>query len=164
MLSFLISQWIRKVSAARTAEQSAWVSGTDCRGNTVTVEARAVARTYVEGMTAEFLLVSDEETVTVPGTMGETHAFTARLTGPLTDEITVSVDFLTEGQRQTQVLEQETMLLETGHNYLFAAVGMDEYDREWLAPNQHGGITTAEGRLDSFHNMELSLNPADWDY
>lgn len=96
---------VRQSQNTLTAEQSAWVSDTDCRDNTVAVETRAVPRTYAEGMTAEFLLVSDEETITVPGTMGETHAFTARLTGPLTDEITVSVAFATEGQRQTQVLE-----------------------------------------------------------
>ena len=89
-----------------TAEQSAWVADTDFRANTVTVEARAVPRTYVEGMTAEFIMVSEGETVTVPGTLGENHAFTAQITGPLTDEITVSAAFLTGEQRQTQVLEQ----------------------------------------------------------
>ena len=95
---------------ALTAEQSAWVADTDYRANTVTVEARAVPRTYVEGMTAEFILVSDGETVTVPGTLGENHAFTARLTGPLTDEIVVSAAFLVGDQRQTQVLEHFTDL------------------------------------------------------
>ena len=236
---------------ALTAEQSAWVADTDCRANTVTIEARAVPRTYVDGMTAEFLLVSDGETVTVPGTLGENHAFTARLTGPLTDEIVVSAAFLTGEQRQTQVLdrftylysqsfpdisiyggtyratktepaldwtasfrpveircfswqgdpaklaslrvglfrdqklvqwlteeeqaggddsfrcfrlEQETMLLETGHTYQFVAVVTDEYDREWVVPDQHGGITVAGGKLDSFYNVELSRDPADWDY
>ena len=91
---------------ALTAEQSAQIEDIDYRANTVTVEARAVPRTYVEGITAEFLLVSDGEAVTVPGTPGENHAFTARLTGPLTDEITVSVAFLDGEQRQTQVLER----------------------------------------------------------
>lgn len=91
---------------ALTAEQSAQIADIDYRANTLTVEARAVPRTYVEGMTAEFLLISDGETVTVPGTMGENHAFTASLTGPLTDEITVSAAFLAGEQRQTQVLER----------------------------------------------------------
>lgn len=91
---------------ALTAEQSAQIADIDYRANTLTVEARAVPRTYVEGMTAEFVLVCDGETVTVPGTMGENHAFTASLTGPLTDEITVSAAFLDGEQRQTQVLEQ----------------------------------------------------------
>ena len=234
-----------------TAEQSAQLADIDCRANTVTVEARAVPRTYVEGMTAEFLLVSDGETVTVPGTLGENHAFTARLTGPLTDEITVSAAFITGEQRQTQVLdrftylysqsfpdidiyggtyratktepdldwtasfrpveircfswqgdpakltslrvglfrdqklmqwlteeeqggyddsfhsfrlERETVLLESGHTYQFAAVATDEYDREWVVPDQHGGITVTGGKLDSFYYMELSRDPADWHY
>ena len=69
-----------------------------------------------------------------------------------------------DGSFRSFRLEQETMLLETGHNYLFAAVVVDEYDREWLALNQHGGITTAGNRVDSFHNMEFSLDPADWEY
>ena len=234
-----------------TAEQSAQIVDTDCRANTVTVEARAVPRTYVEGMTAEFILVSDGETVTVPGTLGENHAFTARITGPLTDEITVSAAFLTGEQRQTQVLEhftylysqsfpdiviyggtyqaiktqpdldwtvsfrpvevrcfnwqgnpakpaslrvglfrdqklmqwlteeeqggyddsyhpfrleQETVLLEEGHTYWFAAVVTDEYDREWVVPDQRGGVAVSEGRLDSFYYTELSRDPADWEY
>lgn len=93
-----------------TAEQSAQVADTDYRANTVTIEARAVPRTYVEGMTAEFTLVSGEETITAPGELGENHAFTAQLTAPLTDDITVSVAFLSGGQRQIQVLEQFTSL------------------------------------------------------
>ena len=232
---------------ALTAEQSAQIADTDYRANTVTIEARAVPRTYVEGMTAEFLLVSGGETVTVPGTLGESHAFTAQLTGPLTDEIVVSAAFLTGEQRQTQVLgrftylysssfpditvdggmyqasktegdvgwttsfqsvtvycydwqgnppslrvglfrdqklvqwfpekerdrynyrytfqsEQETFLLETGHTYCVAAVATDEFGREWVVPDQYGVINVAEGRLDSFYYMELSRNPAVWEY
>lgn len=89
-----------------TAEQSAQVAATDYRANTVTVEARALPRTYVEGMAAEFLLDSGGQTVTVPGVLGADHAFTARITGPLTDSISVSVAFLTEDRRQTQLLDQ----------------------------------------------------------
>ena len=89
-----------------TAEQGAQVASTDYRANTVTVSARALPRVYEEGMTAEFILSSGGETVTVPGALGENHAFTAQITGPLTDDITVSVAFLTDGQRQTQMVEE----------------------------------------------------------
>lgn len=89
-----------------TAEQSAEVTATDYRANTVTVSARALPRTYVEGMTAEFILTSDGETVTVPGTLGKDHAFTGSLTGPLSDEIGVSVVLLTGEQRETQLLNE----------------------------------------------------------
>lgn len=89
-----------------TAEQSAQVTATDYRANTVTVSARALPRTYVEGMTAEFILTSNGESVTVPGELGENHAFTAQITGPLSDDIAVSVVFVAGDQRQTQLLEQ----------------------------------------------------------
>lgn len=88
------------------AEQSAQVVATDYRANTITVSARAVPRTYVEGMTAEFILASDGEAVTVPGALGDDHAFTAQITGPLSDDIAVSVAFCTGDQRQTQLLNQ----------------------------------------------------------
>lgn len=95
---------------ALTAEQSAEVAATDYAANTVTVSARALPRTYVEGMTAEFTLASGRETVTVPGELGEDHGFTAQLTGPLSDDIAVSVAFLAGDQRQTQLLNQFTYL------------------------------------------------------
>lgn len=91
---------------ALTAEQSAQVVETDCRANTATIQARAVPRTYVEGMTAEFTVVSGGEIFAAAGELGENYAFTARITVPLTDEITVSAAFLNGDQRQTQVLEQ----------------------------------------------------------
>lgn len=99
---------------ALTAEQSAQVVETDCRANTVTIQARAVPRTYVEGMTAEFTVVSGGEPITVTGELGENHAFTARITVPLTDEITASVAFLNGDQRQTQVLEEFDGLYSSG--------------------------------------------------
>lgn len=89
-----------------TAEQSAQVTATDYPANTVTVSARALPRTYVEGMGAEFILTSGGETVTVPGTLEKDHAFTAELTGPLSDDITVSVVLLTGEQRETQLLNE----------------------------------------------------------
>ena len=93
-----------------TAEQSAWVADADYRANTVTIQARVVPRTYVEGMTAEFLLVSGDKTFTAAGELGENHAFTASVTVPLTDGITVSAAFLNGDQRQTQVLREFTSL------------------------------------------------------
>lgn len=238
---------------ALTAEQSARVAETDYRANTVTIEARAVPRTYVEGMTAEFTLVSGGETVTVPGELGENHAFTARITAPLTDEITVSAAFLNGDQRQTQVLEEFTYLysesfpdisllggmsgafksqeasawtvtvrpvdvycfdaygnsprlaslrvglfrdrklvqwlteeerdgdtgstrtfrleeerfqMEVGHTYCIAAVVKDEFDREWVVPDQHGGYAVGEDQLSSPNSeaIEVSRDPADWEY
>ena len=110
---------------ALTAEQSAQVVETDCRANTVTIQARAVPRTYVEGMTAEFTVVSGGESFIAPGKLGENHAFTARITVPLTDEITVSVAFLNGDQRQTQVLEQFDRLYSGSFASVSVSGGMD---------------------------------------
>jgi len=96
-----------------TAERSAQVAERDYRTNTITISARAVPKTYVDGMTAEFILASGGETVTVPARQTEHYAFTAELTGPLTDDITVSVAFLAGDQRETQVVEQFQGLYET---------------------------------------------------
>ena len=112
---------------ALTAEQSAQVVDLDYRANTVTIEARVVPRTYVEGVTAQFAVVSGGETVNVTGELGENHAFTARITAPLTDQITVSAAFLNGEQRQTQVLAEFT----------------DLYNRSFSGVAPMGGVSRA---------------------
>lgn len=89
-----------------TAEHSAEVAFTDYQANTATIFARAVPRDYVEGMEADFVLVSGGEAVTVPGEQRPDHSFAANITGPLSDYISVSVVFRTGGQQQTQLLEE----------------------------------------------------------
>lgn len=89
-----------------TAEQSAEIVSTDCVANTVTLALRALPRTYVEGMTAEFLLESGGESFTVPGALGTDHAFTAGITVPLSDDISVSVALISGDRRQTQLLNE----------------------------------------------------------
>lgn len=89
-----------------TAEQSAKIVSTDYRANTVTIAMRAMPRTFSEGMTAEFLLESGGESFTVPGELGENHAFTAEITVPLSDGIPVSVVLISGDQRQTQLVDE----------------------------------------------------------
>lgn len=89
-----------------TAEQSAELVSTDCVTNTVTLALRALPRTYEEGMTAEFLLESGGESFTVPGALGADHAFTAGITVPLSDDISVSVALISGDRRQTQLLNE----------------------------------------------------------
>ena len=129
---------------ALTAEQSAQVAETDCRANTVTIEARAVPRTYVEGMTAEFTVVSGGESFTAQGKLGENHAFTARTTVPLTDEITVSAAFLNGDQRQTQVLEQFTGLYSSSFARVELSGGIDRATKAQGAPAWTAAIQTVE--------------------
>ena len=120
---------------AMTAEQSVQVADTDYRANTVTLSARAVPRTFVEGMEAEFLLVSGGESFTVPGELGEDHAFTARTTVPLTDEITVSVAFLAGEQRQTQVLEEFLGLYSDSFATIGISGGLSQFSKSSEAVN-----------------------------
>ena len=118
-----------------TAEQSVQVAETDYRANTVTIQARALPRTYVEGMEAEFLLVSGGESFTVPGELGEDHAFTARTTVPLTDEIAVSVAFLAGEQRQTQVLEEFHRLYSDSFATIRVTGGLSRFTKSSEAAN-----------------------------
>lgn len=89
-----------------TAEQSAEVVSTDYRAGTVTISARALPRTFTEGMTAEFVLESGGEGFAFPGVLGADHAFTAEVTVPLSDDIPVSVALIAGDQRQTQLLDE----------------------------------------------------------
>lgn len=118
-----------------TAEQSVQVADTDYRANTVALSARAMPRTYVEGMEAEFLLVSGGESFTVPGELGEDHAFTARTTVPLTDEIAVSVAFLAGEQRQTQVLEEFHRLYSDSFATIQITGGLSRFTKSSEAAN-----------------------------
>lgn len=73
---------------------------------TVRFRLYAVPKTYVPGMRAEFVAVSGGETVTLPVEEGEQQRFSAELTCPLSDQITLSVVFLRpDGTRETQLLE-----------------------------------------------------------
>lgn len=148
---------------ALTAEQSAQVTATDYRANTVTVSARALPRTYVEGMTAEFVLTSGGETVAVPGTLGKDHAFTAELTGPLSDDIGVSVVLLTGGQRQNQFLEQFGSLyseslpnVDVEHSQLWGTrAGVEEYTYVRTKENTVSGAEIADIRVGLFRDRKL---------
>lgn len=146
-----------------TAERSAEVISTDCRANTVTVSARALPRTYVEGMEAEFILTSGGESVTVLGALGEDHAFTAEVTGPLSDSISVSAVFVTGNQRETQLLEQFTYLysesfprIEVESSVLWGTTGnIGEYTFTRPGKEAKGGAEVASVRVGLFQDQKL---------
>ena len=81
----------------------------DLKANTVTFSVYAVPKTYVEGMTMEFLAENGETTSNVVGKAGEdgtSQRFSAALSIPLTDDITLSALLvLPDGTRQTQPLD-----------------------------------------------------------
>lgn len=97
---------ILKAQNALTAEYGSELARMELKGNAAVFSAWAVPKTYVDGMTAEFVVDSAGELVTVPAAMQSGQKFTAELTCPLSDSITVSVVFiLPDGTRQTQLLD-----------------------------------------------------------
>ena len=84
----------------------------DLRGQQVTFSLTATPREYREGMMAAFSATGpDFETVEVPGDLGAGQAFTAELTCPLTDDVTLWVAFIGNGSTVTQQIGQVWSLL-----------------------------------------------------
>lgn len=79
--------------------------------NTATFTVHAVPKTYVEGMTVEFIAENGEvaasDRVAKAGEIGSNQRFYADLSVPLTDSITISALLISpDGTRQTQLLDQ----------------------------------------------------------
>ena len=96
---------ILKAQNSLTADYSAQFLSADLAKNTVTFDLRVVPKTYMEGMTVTFLADYGNGSQEAEGQPGEGQAFTARLTCPLTDVITLSVIFTTGDTKQTQLLD-----------------------------------------------------------
>ena len=86
----------------------------DLKANTVTFSVAVVPKTFVEGMTVEFLAENGEISSDVVGKAGEdgtNQRFSAALSIPLTDDIALSALLvLPDGTRQTQPLQTYTGL------------------------------------------------------
>lgn len=96
---------ILKSQNSLTAEYSTALVSTDLEANTATFDIRVVPKTYVDGMTALFLARSGEETAELPVEPEEDRAFSGEITCPLTDNISLTVVFVTGDKRETQWLE-----------------------------------------------------------
>ncbi len=95
-----------------TADYGTELVTTDLRANTVTFRLRAVAKTFVEGMDAVFLVNSGAGPVEVKAELSDGGVFSAEATTALTDDISLSVVFISpDGTRQTQLLDTYTDLL-----------------------------------------------------
>ncbi len=70
---------------------------TNISENTVTFSLRAVPKTYTSGMEAVFCATQSDsgETTEITGTLGKNQEFSAELTCPLSDNIILSVIFIT---------------------------------------------------------------------
>ena len=101
---------ILKSQNALTASCDVDIISAGLAENTVTFSARAVPKTYTDGMEAVFLLDCGSGPVEFPGTLGAGREFTAELTCDLTDSITISVVFIDGEVRETQLLDNFTYL------------------------------------------------------
>lgn len=95
-----------------TAGKGYEVVDMDLQRGEVTFSLTATPREYREGMEAVFSATgADFQPVEVPGTLGAGQTFGAELTCPLTDDITLSVGFTTDGVTVNQELGRESYLL-----------------------------------------------------
>lgn len=89
-----------------TAEYHTQHLSNDLAANTATFEVYAVPKTYQPGMTAVFQARSGGDTVELTVTEPDgNNAFSGMITCPLTDDITLSVVFVTGDKEETQWLE-----------------------------------------------------------
>ena len=97
---------ILKAQNNLTAEYEAGITSMDYRAGTATLTMRAVPKTFVDGMTACFVVDNGITIEEFSCTLSESTVFTAEAEVKLTDNITASVAFVTpDGVRQTQLLE-----------------------------------------------------------
>lgn len=84
----------------------------DHKTKTVEVFARATPKTWVEGQTAQFVFLLDNETLAVDGQWKD-GSFSAQTPLPMADMVSMSVRFSAEGVTQTQQLLEPSPLRET---------------------------------------------------
>ena len=121
-----------------TAEWGTEIKHIDIPANTVTFRIRVVPKTYREGMTATFVARSGEETVETSVEVGAGNAFDGEITCTLTDEIDLTVVFVTGDQRETQILDKyEYLYSNTFPGVMFLGGGL------WL--DERNGVLPADG-------------------
>ena len=126
---------ILKAQNSLTADYSAQPVSADLEDNTVTFDLRVVPKTYVEGMTVTFLADYGDGSRETEGQLGESQAFTARLTCPLTDSITLSAVFVTGDTRRTQLLDNFSGLYAAS----FPHVSLQNYGTLWSLDAEEDG-------------------------
>lgn len=101
-----------------TASYSAEYLSSDPQAGTASFALEAVPKTYVEGMEAIFQADCGDGPLEFPGVLGEGQSFSAEITVPLTDSITLSVVFVNGERRETQMLDVFTYLLSDTYPYV----------------------------------------------
>lgn len=147
-----------KEQADLTAEWSAELVSTDLRANTATFQVRAVPKTFAEGMTAVFMAYSGGETVEAPTEPGAGHSFSGEVTCPLSDEISLSVVFLSDGTGETQPLASyDNLYTESFPELTVSGVWRTGSDRNTLLPT---GRDTAATIQEANHEVWSPEPPA----
>ena len=93
-----------------TADYGTEILRADLAANTVTFRAWATPKTYTKGMRVRFNAENGQENVSGIGAEESNRKFTAEVTCGLTDDIQLSVCFITDQQEETQLLDQYTYL------------------------------------------------------
>ena len=109
---------ILKAQNSLTASYNAEFLSSDPEAGTASFALEAVPRTYVEGMEAIFQADCGDGPLEFPGVLGEGQSFSAEITVPLTDSITLSVVFVNGERRETQMLDVFTYLLSDTYPYV----------------------------------------------
>lgn len=101
-----------------TASYNAEYLSSNLEEGTASFALEAVPKTYVEGMEAIFQADCGDGPLEFPGVLGEGQSFSAEITVPLTDSITLSVVFVNGERRETQMLDVFTYLLSDTYPYV----------------------------------------------
>lgn len=102
-----------------TSSCDATVQSADLAANTVTFTVSAIPKTFTEGTEAVFIAESNGKSTEAPAQLGDGQRFSGTVTCPLSDEITVSVAFISDGTRQTQVIYSFYDLYTSSVRYVF---------------------------------------------
>ncbi len=146
-----------------TTDQGYEIASADLAANTVTFRLWATPRVYREGMTARFTAETGAgDPVSAPAEAGEGQRYSATLTCPLTDDIALSVSFLSGEERRNQLLGQEDDLYQNSLPQPYCTSGpflwISEYPpggsltlrpRDLLLSWEKGWLETASDRLET---------------
>lgn len=152
-----------------TVDHSAKIAAADLAANTVTFELKAVPKTYTDGMTALFQAEYGDGVVEVEAVQGGNQDYEATLTCPLSDEIVLSVVFITGDKREKQKVQSYYDLYTSSFPVqgissgpLFFDLEGDVFAREYVSVSldvyNYGEIPVAEimqMRLGLFENNRL---------
>ena len=152
---------ILKAQNNLTADYGTEIIASDLGRNTVTFTARAVPKTYEEGMDAFFLADSGDGPAEFPAELAPGRTFTGEITTELTDNIVLSVVFISpDGVRQTQLLDTYDGLF--GYTLPTEYINLDSNMTFMDVAN--GTVTFANNdRYVSFRKISASTNLTPYD-